>query len=80
MVSLVKNPDLFGGQGVGEPPRLCLDCKHRPLDYGRGERRPPACTQPNVTLAVEELNALDTRDFCKGRYWEFSSPLGARQN
>lgn len=77
MVSLVKNPDLFGGQGVSEPPRLCYDCAHRPIEYARRPR--PEGTPPCLKLVEHGItDPLAARDVCKGDFWAPPSNLGAR--
>jgi hypothetical protein len=77
MGSLVKNPDLFGGQGVSEPPRLCIDCANRPIRYGK-EPGIPACGHSNAVIEGVTQDPIAARELCKGKWWRFSSSKGAR--
>lgn len=56
--------NLFGGQAFTEPPKLCIDCKHRPPRYlKRDGAGLPACSLRPA------LEAWDARQACKGREW-----------
>lgn len=69
MVKRFKEPELFGGQGVSAPPRLCFDCVHRPIEYARRPRPEgtPACTFFHGKTRDDPLKA---RDLCKGTFWK----------
>jgi hypothetical protein len=56
--------NLFGGQAFTEPPKLCIDCEHRPARYMKdGGRDLPPCDLRPV------LDAYDARQACKGQEW-----------
>lgn len=77
MVKRYKEPELFGGQGVSAPPRLCIDCFWRPIEYGRRPR--PEGTPACMALSGENgMDPLKARDLCRGDLWAPPSNAGAR--
>lgn len=56
--------NLFGGQGVSMPTKLCIDCQHRPPRFMKeGGRDLAACA------LRPDLDAYDARQACKGQEW-----------
>lgn len=56
--------NLFGGQGVAMPPKLCIDCEHRPPRFMKAD----GAGLPSCDLRPA-LDAYDARQACNGREW-----------